>query len=208
MYKKLLIGIITIITCLIGNYLYISDFSQEWLFKDVNRMPNNQVGLLLGTSVKTINGQPNQYFTNRINAAFDLYMANKIDSIIVSGDNSNLNYNEPAFMRSALIEKGVPDSKIILDYAGFSTIDSIIRARKVFGQKKFTIISQKFHNQRAIFIAQKNGIDAIAYNAKAISFKKSPRVYMREILARAKATIDVIVLKKQPKFLGDPIQIK
>jgi SanA protein len=207
MLKKIIISIIGLLICLIVNYYYVSSFSKQDLFSDINLTPNNEVGLVLGTSIQTRDGRPNQFFTNRIQAATDLYNANKINIIIVSGDNSTNSYNEPRFMKDALIKQGIPADKIILDYAGFSTIDSVLRARKVFGQTKFTIISQKFHNQRALFIAKKNNIEAIGFNAQAIKASSSPRIYIREILARVKATIDVNIVKKQPKFLVNPIQI-
>ena len=95
----------------------------------------------------------------------------------------------------------VPSSKIIKDYAGFRTFDSVIRAKKIFGQTNFTIISQKFHNERALFICNQNNIDAIAFNAQAVF--STPRNTLREYLAKFKAVLDVFILNTQPKFLGE-----
>lgn len=187
------------------NYGLISNYSNSNLYDKIETVPFNQVGLLLGTSSKNRQGYTNQYFSSRINAAVELYKNNKINFIIVSGDNSTPNYNEPEQMKKALIKNNIPEKAIYTDYAGFSTIDSILRANKIFGQASFTVISQKFHNQRAIFIAQKNEINAIGYNAKNIN-SSNLNLYFREFLARIKARIEV-TFKRNPKFLGEPIQI-
>ena len=132
-----------------------------------------------------------------------LYHNNKIKHIIVSGDNHVTGYDEPTDMETYLIKLGVPASKITKDYAGFRTFDSVIRAKKVFGQTELTIISQKFHNQRAIFICNNKGIKAIGYNAKAVF--STPRNTAREYLAKFKAVLDIYLLNTKPKFLGKRI---
>jgi SanA protein len=110
-------------------------------------------------------------------------------------------------MRRALIARGVPDSMIILDYAGIRTFDSVIRCNKVFGQSSFTIISQEFHLERALFIAQHFGLNVIGFEAQAVDEKRSVSTMIREFFARFKAVLDVYVLGTKPRFLGDPIQI-
>lgn len=110
-------------------------------------------------------------------------------------------------MQAALLERGVPESAITLDYAGFRTLDSVVRSKAVFGQQKITIISQKFHNQRALFIANRRGVTAVGYNAKDVSFRLGIKIRLREYLARCKAILDIIILNKQPKFLGEKITI-
>lgn len=205
--KYIFSALVGLLLLILINYAAISLSTNQYIFSDINKTPNNKVGLVLGTSVQLRDGRINLYFKNRIDAASNLYFAEKIEYIVVSGDNSTEYYNEPDAMKAALIQRGVPESRIFTDYAGFNTLDSIIRVNKVFGQSSVTIISQKFQNQRAIFIARNNQIEAIGYNALDVSFKAGPRVYIREFLARVKATIEVKVLNKQPKFLGDPIQI-
>jgi SanA protein len=121
---------------------------------------------------------------------------------LVSGDNSQKDYDEPTDFKKDLIAKGIPEDRIFLDYAGFRTLDSIVRAKEVFGQTSITIISQKFHNQRAIYIAKQFGIDAIGFNAKDVY-----NSHFREYLARSKASLD-LVFNVQPKFLGEKIVIK
>ncbi|MFN0197383.1 MAG: vancomycin high temperature exclusion protein [Planctomycetaceae bacterium] len=185
---------------------HVSTFSSD-VTNDVEQIPSNKVGLLLGTS-KYAYGRHNLYFTYRVKAAAELYLANKVDCILVSGDNSTHDYNEPQDMKDALIASGVPETDIYLDYAGFSTLDSVVRAKEVFHVDALTIISQKFHCERAIYLAKSKGIDAVGFNAKDFHGPLALRVKLREYLARVKAFIDLNVLDSQPKFLGDdPYQL-
>jgi SanA protein len=177
------------------------------LYSTVEDIPHNTVGLLLGTSKYIADGRKNLFYIHRIQATIDLYEAQKIDHIIISGDNSRSSYDEPTTMKDDLLSAGIPEKDIYLDYAGFRTLDSVVRAKEIFGQESFTIISQKFHNERALYIAEKYGIHAVAFNAKDVSVKVAPRVYIREKLARAKMILDLII-KKQPKFLGEKILIE
>jgi len=176
-------------------------------YDNLNAIPAQPVGLVLGTARYTKSGLPNLYFKNRINAASELYQAGKIDFLIVSGDNSRQDYDEPTAMQTALIELGVPKEKIFLDYAGFRTNDSIIRAQKIFGQNKFVVISQKFHNQRALYIAKHYNIEAIGYNAEDVYLPIAIKVALREKLARAKLLTDLLI-NRQPKYLGPVVEIK
>lgn len=177
-------------------------------YDSLNNIPHNEVGLLLGTSSKMSDGQPNPFFNNRIRAAAMLYRKGKIDYILVSGDNRHVSYNEPRQMTNALVRAGVPKDRIVSDYAGFSTIDSVARASKVFMLKKVTIISQEFHNERALFIAKHEGMEAIAFNAAdPTSILSHYSVYIREFFARIKCILDIYFLNTQPTFLGEPVQI-
>lgn len=177
-------------------------------YDSLNNIPHNEVGLLLGTSSKMSDGQPNPFFNNRIRAAAMLYRKGKIDYILVSGDNRHISYNEPRQMTNALVRAGVPKDRIVSDYAGFSTIDSVARASKVFMLKKVTIISQEFHNERALFIAKNEGMEAIAFNAAdPTSIFNHYSVYIREFFARIKCILDIYFLNTQPTFLGEPVQI-
>ncbi|MEA1985867.1 MAG: ElyC/SanA/YdcF family protein [Candidatus Marinimicrobia bacterium] len=179
--------------------------SQSYLYDDVRTIPKSKVGLVLGTSKYFMTGDKNPYFKKRIISAVKLYQYGKIKYIILSGDNSEKYYNEPETMRRELIKFGIPKDVIYLDYAGFRTWDSILRCNLIFGQEDFTIISQEFHNTRAVYIARKNGISAIAYNAN-ISESRSLRVRVREVFARVKVFLDLII-HKEPKYLGDEITI-
>lgn len=202
-----LLGFVFLILVIFHSNRQIEQYSQAYLFDDLEKIPQNKVGLILGTSKKIQSGQPNLYFKYRIKAAAELYHAGKIAYLLVSGDNSLKEYNEPLDMQKALIAQGVPDSVIVLDYAGFRTLDSVVRSEKVFGQKKITIISQEFHNKRALYIARKKGIEAIAYNAQDVGFTSGIKVQIREKMARVKVLLDLYLLNTQPKFLGDEIAI-
>lgn len=190
----------------LSNYVVVTKTS-ALVYDNIESVPYNRVGLLLGTSKYTAKNYQNQYFVNRIRAAAELYHAGKIEYILISGDNRYAYYNEPQMMQEDLIELGVPKEKIFLDYAGFRTLDSVIRAKKVFGLKRFTVISQRFHNERALFIAQNNGLNAVGYNAKDVSKNYGFKTNLREKFARVKVVLDMMT-GKEPKFLGEQIEIK
>lgn len=175
-------------------------------FDEIKKIPKNDVALVLGTSKYTTQGYKNLYFSNRIEATAQLYKNGKVKHILVSGDNSVKEYNEPKQMKAALIKKGIPESAISLDYAGFRTLDSVVRCKEIFGQQKMTIVSQEFHNQRALFIANYKGIEAVAFNAKDVTLRYGLKTMLREYLARCKAIIDIFI-NKQPKFLGKKIDL-
>jgi SanA protein len=177
-----------------------------YCYSSVVSIPHNHCALVLGTSKYLWNGKKNLYYTNRIKAVVELYNKNKIDFIIVSGDNRNRNYNEPITMYNDLIAAGIPGRKIIADYAGFRTLDSVVRGKEVFGQNKFTIVSQSFHNQRAIYIARKKGIEAIAFNSENVTSKFAFKVQVREVAARILVLFDMMTAR-QPHFLGEKVII-
>lgn len=192
---------------LLINEWYIISSTKEFLFDDTKKIPQKKVGLILGTSKKVKNGYQNLFFKYRIEAAVALYQAKKIEYIIVSGDNRTSDYNEPKDMKKALLQHNIPEKAIYLDYAGFRTLDSVIRASKIFGQTSFTIISQGFHNERAVFIAQQRGINAIGFNASDVGWYYGFRTYFRERFARLQTFIDIFLINSQPKFFGDIIEI-
>lgn len=125
---------------------------------------------------------------------------------MVSGDNRRNDYNEPEEMKQALIATGIPEQQIILDYAGLRTLDSVIRAHLIFGLERFTLISQEFHNERAIFLAQQNHLQVIGYNAQDVSAYAGFKTNLRELLARVKVFMDIIT-DKTPKHLGEKVEI-
>ncbi|WP_179336655.1 SanA/YdcF family protein [Winogradskyella ludwigii] len=203
--KKLKILVLAGLCVVLGVFItfhWVSYKAKELNYNDVDNIPKNKVGLLLGASKLAPNGNINLFYKYRLDAAVALYKAGKIDYILVSGDNGRKGYDEPTDFKNDLIAKGIPAERIILDYAGFRTLDSIVRAKEIFGQNAITIISQKFHNERAIYIAQHFGIDAVAFNAKDVY-----KIPVREYLARTKASLDVM-FNVQPKFLGEKIIIQ
>jgi len=190
---------------LLCNYI-INSSAEGKTFSNLEEIPNNRVGLVLGTSKKLVGGALNPYYTFRVEAAIRLFEAGKIEYILVSGDNATIYYNEPSTIKKDLVQKGIPEEKIFLDYAGFRTLDSMVRAKVVFGLDKVTVISQKFHNERAIYLAEKKGLTAIGYNARDIDGQQGFRVQFREYFARVKVFLDLI-FNTQPKFYGNPVEI-
>lgn len=195
-----------VLLILFSNYT-ITNSTKGKTFSNISTIQKNRVGLLLGTAKYYKDGGINLYFQYRIDAAVALYTNNKIDYILVSGDNRALNYNEPITFKKELMKRGIPEEVIFLDYAGFRTLDSVVRAEAIFGQTEITIISQQFHNERAIYIAEKNGITAIGFNARDVDGKNGLKVKFREYFARTKAFLDVI-FNVEPKFYGERIEIK
>jgi len=204
--KFLLISISLLICIIFYSNIRITSFAKEKLYSNSKDIPYNKIGLLLGTSKYISSGQINLYYAFRIQAAIQLFSDHKISYILVSGDNRKKSYNEPKKIKEDLINAGIPKNRIILDYAGFRTLDSIVRASEVFGEHNFTVISQKFHNERAIFLASKFGNKAIGYNATDVGKSYGLKVQLREYLARVKVFIDLL-FDIQPKFLGDKIVI-
>lgn len=172
------------------------------LYTEIAAIPRRDAGLLLGTSEKLADGRNNLFFEYRIAAAAELYRAGRVRHLLVSGDNRRADYDEPSAMKAALVARGVPGSAITLDYAGFRTLDSVVRAREIFGLDRFTVISQRFHNQRALLIARRHGIDAIGYCAPDVALRYSVKTRVRETFARVRAVLDLYVLRTSPKFLG------
>lgn len=207
LFKFLLWALTLLVLFVFAVDAYVSRSVKKQLHDQVATVGYNKVGLVLGTSKYVGTGRINLYYKYRINAAVQLYKARKIDYIIVSGDNRQTNYNEPKTMMQDLVDAGVPREHIFLDYAGFRTLDSVVRCKAIFKTTDVTIISQKFHNERAVFIANKKGLNASAFNAKDPPIEIGLKVLIREKLARVKMVLDLIV-NKQPKFYGPPVEIK
>ena len=185
----------------------ISSKAEGKCFSSVDKIEKRKVGLVLGCAPQLSNGLTNAFFLYRMQAAARLFHAGKVRFLLVSGDNHHKSYDEVSAMKEALVQLKVPAEKVFCDYAGFRTHDSIIRAKEVFQEEKITIISQKFHNERALMIAESQNIDAIAYNAADVLAVGGLKTSLREKLARVKTFIDLSFGKKS-KFLGNKISIK
>ncbi|WP_233530473.1 SanA/YdcF family protein [Gelidibacter salicanalis] len=181
--------------------------AKDQVYSHSSEVPKHKVGLLLGTSKYVSTGSINLYYAYRIDAAVALFEAGKIEYILVSGDNGSAYYDEPSTFKNDLIAREIPEDRIFLDFAGFRTLDSVVRAKEIFGLSAFTIISQQFHNERAIYLAQHFNIDAVAFNAKDVTNSYGFKTRIREYLARTKAAVDVI-FNVQPKYLGKQIKIE
>lgn len=208
--KRLIYAVVflfsAVLLLLIFSNYTIGKTAENKTFSNTETIKKNRVGLLLGTAKYYKDGGINLYFQYRIDAAVELYKSHKIDYILVSGDNRSLSYNEPITFKKELVKRGIPADVIFLDYAGFRTLDSVIRAKEIFGQEEVTIISQKFQNERAIYIAAQNGIDAIGFNARDMEGTDGLKVKLREYFARTKAFLDIL-FNVEPKFYGEKIYI-
>ena len=171
-----------------------------YVFSRPDQVPFREYALLLGTARVVQGKYLNAYFTGRIRAAVELYRAGKVRKIIVSGDNRRKGYNEPRDMKEALMAEGIPEGDILMDFAGFRTLDSVIRARNVFGAAEFTVVSQRFHCERAVFLARANGLPAIGFAAAEVPRRFRFKNALREPLARFKACLDLYLLRTRPHF--------
>jgi len=200
---SVLVGILLLIVR--GLDRWMSWKTAPYIFDDLQDLPYRQVGVVLGTAKYYRTGVINQYYRYRIQGAINAYNSGKVKYLLLSGDNAQQSYNEPMTMRRDLIAAGVAPSDIVLDYAGFRTLDSIVRTRKVFDTNDFIIITQRFHCERALFIALHMGIQAQCYAVP--SPKDMMTVRAREIFARLGALTDLYILKREPRFLGPLIPI-
>jgi len=206
--KKLLITLLVIVIIVAGGFAFCAHLVQQAgrgrVYDRIDEVPAREVGLVLGTSKHRPDGGPNPFFLNRIDAAVKLYRAGKVRHLLLSGDNHLNGYNEPVDMRDALVAQGVPAGVVTLDYAGLRTLDSIVRADKIFRLKRFTIISQRDHDDRALLIAKYYGLDTIAYAADDVDFHYAPKAHIHEWFAEIKVVLDLYVLHTKPMYLGKP----
>jgi SanA protein len=189
--------------------LWICSTASKQIFTDAAKLPFNEVGLVLGTSKFGGDGvSSNPFFEGRMNTAAQLFKAGKVRHLLVSGDNDRKAYDEPSWMRDALIARGVPTEAITLDYAGFRTLDSVVRAKAVFGLKSFTIITDDFHEPRSVFLARSRGLDVVGFPSEPVPWVRSKKARTRELLSRVRACLDVYVLHTNPKFFGPHVEIR
>lgn len=198
----IVIALITVVA-IVGIDMSISKQAEPNLYKDIKKVPIKKAALVLGTAKYMVGGGKNYFYTYRIRAAVKLFKAGKVKAIVVSGDNSTKYYNETTKMQKDLIKAGIPSRYITLDPLGLRTLDSVVRAEAIFDLKDYIIVSQKFHLERALFIAKAKGQKVIGFMAKDIPGTKAAyRMKAREYLARAKAFLDVYILHTTPMFNG------
>jgi len=211
-FKKLIGSLLAVLLLFLVSgllcFYHIEKFSNPFLYNDASHLPPCRAALVLGTSPRLSSGTDNLYFTYRMNAAEELYRAGKVRTLILSGDNHVKDYNEPQNMKKALLRRGIPDSCLILDYAGLRTFDSMVRCREIFGQDSIIVVSQEFHNARAVFIGRKTGMVAYGFNAQKVTTQKALKMKAREFFSRIKCVLDQYVLNTRPKHLGESIRIR
>jgi SanA protein len=199
-FKKILvttlvIGWMAFLALVFGCNIWIIAATRSHVFYDVTSIPFNNDGLVLGAGKLIEKGRVNQHFVQRIDAAAALYRGGKVKRLILSGDKR---FDEPLEMKRALLQRGVPESALVLDNYGSRTLDSVVRARDVFKCARLTIISERFHDFRALFLSHYFGIDAVAYAPDDLSVRWMVRPTAREYLARVKAVLDLYMLNTKP----------
>ena len=200
----LVLGILSII----GIDAYVRQSTSADIYSDISQIPSKKAALVLGTAKYLRGGRKNYFYIYRMRAAITLWKAGKVKAIVVSGDNGTKYYDETTTMQQDLIKAGIPKKYITLDYAGFRTLDSVVRAEAIFDLKDYIIVSQRFHLERALFIARTKGQKAIGFTAKDIPGTAAAyRMKAREYLARAKAFLDVFVLRTGPRFYGEKVKV-
>lgn len=167
-----------------------------------SQLPPFSVALVLGTSPYLANGSHNVFFTQRMFTAARLYKLGCVQELLISGANPSTYYNEPRQMFQALTAWGVPNDAITLDFAGFRTLDSVVRAKKIFGLDRAIIVTQRFHAYRAVFLANLRGLDAVAFVPRGRDRGPPLLVAAREYLARIKAVFDIYLFHTNPRYLG------
>ena len=169
--------------------------------------PKEKVDCILVLGAAVWSGKPSPMLEDRLNAAIELYKSGVSNKILVSGDHGQDNYDEVNAMKKYAIEKGVPSEDIFMDHAGFSTYESVYRAKEVFGVKSMVIVTQKYHLFRAVYISKKLGIETYGENSDSRKYMGSIERETREVLARIKDFIKVTFNNNSVKYLGDKIDI-
>ena len=204
--KRLLLALMMLVLAFVAVVAY-ANITAVWasrgrIFTDVSKIPPIRVGLVFGTTDR-VGGRENLYFRYRIDAATEVWNAGKIETLIVSGDNRSRYYNEPEKMRQALVRRGIPAERIVCDYAGLRTLDSVVRAKEIFGADTVLFISQRFQNERAIYLAKAHGLKAYGFAARDVESRAGLKTRLREVGARVKMWLDVHFLNTQPRYLGE-----
>lgn len=181
---------------LLCNWVVVQN-TQNKVFFDLDSLPSNDVGLVLGTSKYVTKGKENLFFKYRMEASALLFKEGKVKYLILSGNKEGETYDEPKAMKNALTKLGVPEDALLLDTAGYRTYDSVVRCREKYGQEQVTVISQNFHNARALYLAAHEGLDAVGFAAQDVPDGYSIKTLLREYLARPKAMLDVYVLRPE-----------
>lgn len=204
--RLLLILLVAALTALVAPSVWIMASTRGKCTSDLAALPHRTVGLVLGTSRRIPNGGPNYHYGNRMEAAARLFKSGKVEYLLLSGSNDGGYYDEAAMMAEDLVHLGVPRNRLVLDREGFRTLDSVVRAGAIYGQQRFIVVSQRFHNQRAIFLARAHGFEAIGFDAPDVGLVRGLHTLVRECFARVAAVLDVLG-HTQPRSMGAPIMI-
>ena len=196
-----------VVALTLGCNWWVIRTSDTAIYRHPTIVPERTVALVLGTAPR-VASRKNLFFEGRMDTAARLWKEKKVRHFLVSGDNGQQNYDETTAMRDALVARGVPAKSITLDHAGFRTLDSLVRAKEVFGVEKLIVVTDDWHLPRALFLAKSAGVDAIGAAFEDVPWKQSTKVRVREWFSRVKAVADVYVLGTKPKFLGERVELK
>ena len=203
------VGVVVLAVILVAGYTinnYVIDVAApKLLTRDDAVEKQYDCVLVLGCGVRS-DGTPSHMLEDRLNEGIALYKAGAASKIIMSGDHGRKDYDEVNVMKSFAIEKGVPSEDIFMDHAGFSTYESLYRAKEIFKVESTVIVTQKFHIYRALYIADKLGIKAVGVNSDPRIYNGHQYVELREIAARNKDFITCI-FKPEPTYLGDAVPV-
>lgn len=204
--------IVTLLICLVlivcGIYLlsaHIATSTKDQTYRDSSKIPEAYTAIVLGASVRS-NGNLSTILEDRVQSALELYNKGKIKRFLLSGDNGTKTYNEPKAMKAYLIDQGIPEDDIFLDYAGFDTYDSMYRAHSVFNVENAIVVTQEFHLPRALYISNKLGLNYYGFIGDKHKYQRENTNKRRELLANVKAMIELFIHKK-PTYLGKKIPI-
>ena len=201
-------GIFLLVLIVVACNRWVENSTKAYLYENWALLPENEVGLVLGTSPYRSDGKSSAEFYGRVRTAAELYQLGKVKHLIVSGANPDETYNEPRKMMRELVRLGVPEKDITMDFAGFRTLDSIVRARQVFGLTHFTVITTRYHAWRALFIARKLDLNAVGYSAPiSVTGDMGIRNPPREVFARTLAVFEFL-FNAPPSFENAPAEIK
>jgi len=193
---------------MVYNHNTMVEDAKPFIYSDVQKIPEKKAALVLGCAKYLGSGHLNYFYKYRIEAASKLFKAGKVKAIVVSGDNGSKSYDEPTQMHDDLVKAGVPSKYIQLDYAGFRTLDSIVRAKSIFDLEDYIIVTQRFHLERAIYLAHKKEQKVLGFVAKDFANTIwAKRMGRRELLARFKAVLDVNIFGVEPKFYGKKVEV-
>ncbi len=201
-------SVLLVLLVVFFSHAVVRQSAQGVIVDDPEVLPGGIPVMVLGTSRFTRSGRTNAFFENRMNAAAQLYHTGRFPILILSGGRTGPSYDEPEMMYLALLERDIPSEWIIRDGAGFRTLDSVVRMRDVFGQDTFIIVSQRFHLERAVFIAKASGLDVWGFAAGDASGTLNLHIRLREYLARVQAILDVYLFRTTPKAPVIPVPIE
>lgn len=199
------IGLLAVVVLAFAVNMVVVISSSAFISDDLEAIPSADAGLILGARVFN-DGRLSHMMQDRADAAVELYESGKVKKLLMSGDHGTTEYDEVNTVKNYLLEKGVRPEDLFLDHAGFDTYDSLYRARDIFGAHSVIVVTQKFHEPRAVFIGRSLGMDVHGYIADKREYQGILWNEFREIFSRTKAGVDVVI-GAQPKFLGEKIPL-